>query len=92
MAKKYLFKLYLSGRTSTSEWQVKNLKKVLEDKIKDQYSLNIIYLTEAPELIERENVIATPTLIKELPPPPKRVIGEISYKEKLLTILDLSGQ
>jgi len=64
----------------------------LEDKIKDQYSLNIIYVTETPELIERENVIATPTLIKELPPPPKRLIGDISYKEKILAVLDLSGQ
>lgn len=91
MAKKYLFKLYLSGRTSSSERQVKNLKKVLEDKIKDQYSLNIIYFTESPELIMRENVIATPMLIKELPLPPKRVIGDISYKEKLLSALDLSA-
>lgn len=89
MTKKYLFKLYLSGRTPNSNMQIANLKKILEDNIKDKYSLEIIFISENPELAGQDDIICTPTLIKQLPSPPKRVVGNFTDKEKILVALDL---
>jgi circadian clock protein KaiB len=71
----FLFKIFLSGRTPGNWWLVENIKNILDDKIKNNYSLKIIYVDEDPEAAERENIICTPTIIRRLPSPPKRFIG-----------------
>ncbi len=90
MIKKYLFKLYLIERTSKSEQIIRNLKKSMKDELKDQFSLEVIYITENPELAKRAKVICTPTLIKEQPLPVRRIVGDLIDKEKVLTALDLA--
>ena len=93
MEKKYLFKLYLSWQKPSSGWLIRDLVQVFDEKIKDQYSLKVIDVTENPELAEQADIICTPTLVKELPPPSKRfVIGYFTDKKKLLSVLDLLGE
>jgi circadian clock protein KaiB len=89
MTKEFLFKLYLSSPTHSNERIVANLKNILADKCKDQYSLEIIYVTENPEPAMRVSVFSTPSLFKQLPPPPTIVIGDLTTKEKLLFAVDL---
>ncbi len=91
MTKQYLFKIYLIWRTPKNEKLISNLKNILEDKFKNQYMLEIIYINENPESAESAKVMCTPTLIKELPPPQRRIIGDFTDKEKVLTGLGLSG-
>jgi len=68
---------------------IDNLKKILDEEFKDQYKLKIIDVLKNPQLAENEKIIATPTLIKELPPPLRRLIGDLSEKEKVIMGLDL---
>ncbi len=89
MTKKYVFKLFLSGGTSRSEKLIEILNNLLKDELGDQHSLEIIYVTKNPELAAREKVICTPTLIKQLPPPPRRLIGHLIDEEEILAGLDL---
>lgn len=86
--KEYILKLYLSGRTSRNKQLIANLENFLED----QYSLEIVYVTEAPELAESAKVFCTPTLIKQLPKPDRRVVGDLTDKEKVLAGLSLPGR
>ncbi len=90
MTKKYLFKLYLSGRTPINRRMVKDLNSILDDKFKDQYSLEIIYVTEDSASAEGEKVFSTPTLIKQLPPPCIEVVGDLTDREKLLAAVNIS--
>ncbi len=91
MTKKYLFKIYLSGQTPKNEALISNLKNFLEHEFKDEYSLEIIYVSENTESTEHAKIICTPTLIKELPPPSRRVVGDLTDKEKVLAGLGLSA-
>ncbi len=92
MTKKYLFKIYLSERTPKNEELISNLKHFLKDKFKNQNFLDIIYIKENPELANSAKVICTPTLIKELPPPIRSVVGDLTDLEKVLAELGLSNQ
>ncbi len=84
MAVKYVLKLYVTGVTPRSQAALKNLKKILSEGYKGAYSLKVIDVVKQPELAEEDNILATPTLIKILPPPVARIIGDLSEKEKVL--------
>jgi circadian clock protein KaiB len=86
---KYVLKLYVTGLTPRSQDAVKNLKKILNDDYKGVYSLRVIDVVKHPNLAEDDKILATPTLIKILPPPVRRIIGDLSNKEKVLLGLDL---
>ena len=86
---KVLLKLYITGQTPRSKIAILNLRKVCEDELKGRYELSIIDILERPQLAEDERIIATPTLIKQLPPPFRRIIGDLSDKEKVLLGLDI---
>jgi circadian clock protein KaiB len=86
---KFVLKLYITGRTPRSEVAISNLRKLCEQDLSGQYEMIIIDVLERPQLAEDEKIIATPTLIKELPPPLRRIIGDLSDKEKVLLGLDL---
>ncbi len=92
MTEKYLFKLYLSGRTPDNEQHIANLKEILNNKFKEHYSLEIIYVIENPESAMHAGVFSTPTLITQLPPPVRIVVGDLTNKEKLLAAVNLSIQ
>ena len=87
---KFKLRLYITGTTPRSERAIANLEKICETDLKDLYDLQIIDVLENPQLAEDEKILATPTLIKDLPPPLKRIIGDLSNSEKVLLGLDLS--
>jgi circadian clock protein KaiB len=86
---KYVLKLYVTGATLRAQQAIKNIKKILEDDYKGAYALRVIDVVKNPQLAEEDKILATPTLIKILPPPVARIIGDLSNKEKVLLGLDL---
>lgn len=89
---KFLLKLYVTGTTPQSVKAISNLKNICEDRLKGLYELEIIDLYQQPHLAKGEQIIAAPTLIKKLPPPLRRVIGDMSNSEKVLVGLDLKDE
>ncbi len=87
---KFKLRLYITGKTPKSERAIANLKEICEKELKGLYVLQIIDVLESPQLAEDEKILATPTLIKDLPPPLKRIIGDLSDSDKVLLGLDLS--
>jgi circadian clock protein KaiB len=87
---KFKLRLYVTGKTPKSERAIANLKEICEKELEGLYELEIIDVLEQPQLAEDEKILATPTLIKDLPPPLKRIIGDLSNSEKVLLGLDLS--
>ncbi len=87
---KFKLRLYITGKTPKSERAIANLKEICERDLQGLYELEIIDVLEFPQLAENEKILATPTLIKDLPPPLKRIIGDLSNSEKVLLGLDLS--
>ena len=89
MPVKYVLKLYVTGTTPRSKVALKNIEKILSEDYKGVYSLNVIDVMKHPKLAEDDKILATPTLIKILPPPVARIIGDLSNREKVLLGLDL---
>lgn len=85
----YLLKLYITGKTPKSERAIANLQNICEHELESQYEMVIIDILERPQLAEDEKILATPTLIKVLPLPLRRVIGDLSDTDKVLIGLDL---
>ncbi len=86
--KKYLLKLYVTGKTPRAERVIENVRRIC-DGFCDQYELKIIDLLEQPQAAADEKILATPTLIKEEPLPVRRIIGDLSDSDKVLSALDL---
>jgi circadian clock protein KaiB len=92
---RYVLRLYVTGMTSRSARAVKNLQSVCDEYLKDRYDLEVIDIYQQPVLARGEQIIAAPTLIKKLPLPMRRIIGDMSNRERVLVGLDLlrsSGQ
>jgi circadian clock protein KaiB len=87
---KFLLKLYVAGSTPRSAAAIRNLQGICERELAEQYDLQIIDVLEHPELAEQDRVLATPTLIKQLPPPLRRVIGDLSDCDKVLLGLQVT--
>jgi circadian clock protein KaiB len=85
----YILKLYISGRTPRSARTIANLRRICDEALHGRYDLMIIDVLESPQLAEQERILATPTLIKALPLPLRRVIGDLSSAEKVLFGLDM---
>jgi circadian clock protein KaiB len=92
MSKKYLLKLFITGQTPRSESAISDLQRICKEEFQNEYELIVVDILERPQLAEDEKILATPTVIKELPPPIRRIIGDLSNKEKVLLGLDLVGQ
>ncbi len=86
----YTLKLYVAGLTPRSTRAISNIRKLCEEHLKGRYTLEVIDIYKNPSLAEGEQIIAAPTLLKQLPLPLKRFIGEMSDKEKILVGLDLA--
>lgn len=87
--KNYILKLYITGTTPNSERALANLHRLCEEELDERYEVVVIDVLENPQLAEDDRILATPTLIKSLPPPMRRVIGDLSDNEKVLLGLDL---
>jgi circadian clock protein KaiB len=86
---KYILRLYITGSTTRSVMAITNLKKICEEYLEGRYELEVIDLYQKPSLAIGDQIIAAPTLIKKLPLPFRRIIGDMSNKEKVLLGLDL---
>jgi circadian clock protein KaiB len=88
-AKRYVLRLYVTGLTPRSTRAVNNVRSLCEEHLKDRYELEIIDIYQQPTLTKGEQIVATPTLIKKLPLPLRRIIGDMSNTERVLLGLDL---
>lgn len=86
---KPLLQLYITGLTPRSERAIANLRRICDERLGGQYEMVIIDVLERPQLAEDERILVTPTLIKPLPLPPRRVIGDLSNMEQVISELDL---
>ena len=86
---KYILRLYITGSTSRSVLALTNLKRICDEYLSGRYILEVIDLYQMPALAKDEQIIAAPTLIKKLPLPFRRIIGDMSNAEKVLMGLDL---
>lgn len=86
---KYVLKLFVTGQTSRTRRAIDNLARICEERLRGQYEITVIDVLEDPQLAEDERIIATPTLIKMVPPPHRRIIGDLSDMDKVLMGLDL---
>jgi len=87
--KTWQLRLYVAGQTPKSIKAFANLKKICEEHLNGQYSIEVIDLLENPQLAKGDKIVAIPTLVRKLPPPLKQIIGDLSNTEKVLVGLDL---
>ena len=85
----FILKLYITGHTHRADQAIANMRKICEEELDANYELVVIDVLEQPQLAEDEKILATPTLIKTLPPPLRRVIGDLSDTEKVILGLNL---
>ena len=86
---KYLLRLYVAGLSPRSEKAIESVKGICERYLKNRYTLEVIDVYKSPKLARGEQIIAAPTLVKVLPEPLKRIVGDLSKEDKLLIGLDL---
>jgi circadian clock protein KaiB len=88
-AKTWELRLYVAGQTSRAVTALDNLKKLCEEHLAGCYRIEVIDLLKNPQLARGDQIIAVPTLVRKLPEPMKKIIGDLSDKERVLVGLDL---
>jgi circadian clock protein KaiB len=88
-ADRYVLRLYVTGMTARSARAVKNLRAICDEYLEGRYDLEVIDIYQQPVLAKGEQIIAAPTLIKKLPLPMRRIIGDMSNRDRVLLGLDL---
>lgn len=86
---RYVLRLYITGMTRRSMQAVANLKAVCEEYLIGRYDLEVIDIYQQPLLAKGDQIVATPTLIKKLPVPVRRMVGDLSQQERVLVGLDI---
>lgn len=86
---RYMLRLYVAGNTQRSANTILKLRKLCEEHLRGRYQLEVIDIYQQPEEAKRDDIIATPTLVKQLPLPMRRMIGDLSEVERVLVGLDL---
>ena len=86
---KYVLKLYITGMTRRSQEALRNIKKIMNENFGDNYELEVIDIYQQPTLARGDQIIAVPTLIKKLPTPLRRLIGDLSQEDRIILGLDL---
>ena len=89
---RYILRLYVTGQTPRSTRAVENLKRICEEYLEGRYDLEVIDLYQQPELARAQEIVVVPTLIKTLPEPVRKILGDLSDKERVLAGLDLQKQ
>jgi circadian clock protein KaiB len=87
----YNLRLYVAGQTPKSLAAITNLKKLCEAHLSGRYRIDIVDLMQDPSLAQRDQIVAIPTLIRQLPEPMRRIIGDLSNTERVLVGLDLDA-
>ena len=88
---KWHLKLYIAGKTGRSQTALRNLESICEEYLKGIYKLEVIDLIKHPKLAKGDQIFAIPTLIKKVPRPVRKIIGDLSDIEKVLVSLDLKS-
>jgi len=86
---KYILRLYVSGSSGRSLRAVSNLKKICEEHLPDDYDLEVIDIYKDPAAAREEQIVAAPTLVKKLPQPIRKFVGDLSNTQKILVGLDI---
>ena len=86
---RWLLRLYVAGKTPRCEAAEENLRKVCEEYLADRYNIEVVDLLENPTLAQGDQILAVPTLVRKLPMPVRRIIGDLSNTERVLVGLDL---
>jgi len=85
----YLIKLFVMGQLGRSQTAIQNLRRICEQALPGSYELEVIDVLEHPQRAEDDHILATPTVVKEVPQPSRRIIGDLSDMRKVLLGLDL---
>ncbi len=89
MRPEWILKLYVAGKTPKSIAAFANLKRICETHLKGQYQIEVVDLLENPALAKNDQIIAVPSLVRQLPPPVKKVIGDLANEDRVLVELEL---
>ena|SRR2546423_4391229 len=89
-ARKLQLRLYVAGQTPRSIAALANLKQVCEERVPGKYQIEVIDLLKKPQLARGDQILAVPTVVRSLPQPIRKIIGDLSNKEKLLIGLDIA--
>lgn len=89
LAETWQLRLYVAGETPRAAAALANLKRVCEEHLGGRYTIEVVDLLQNPRLAAGDQIVAIPTLVRRLPPPIKKIIGDLSNEERLLVGLDL---
>ena len=87
--KEWMLRLYTAGESARSVAALRNLESICEKHLAGRYQIEVINLMEHPQLARGDQIVALPTLVRRLPPPMKKIIGDLSDEERVLVGLDL---
>ena len=85
----FILRLYVAGHTAKALAAIANLKTICEEQLKGRYEIEVIDLLENPKLAREDQIVALPTLVRRLPPPLRKIIGDLSDTERVLIGLNL---
>ena len=88
-SKRWILRLYVAGKTARSTAALTNLERICEEHMAGRYRIEVIDLIKQPQLARGDQIFAVPTLVRQLPPPMKRIIGDLSNEEHVLVGLDI---
>jgi circadian clock protein KaiB len=86
---KWILRLYVAGNTARASSALRNLEAVCEEHLQGRYKIEVVDLLKQPQLARGDQIVALPTLVRRLPPPMKKIIGDLSNQERLLVGLNL---
>ena len=88
-AARWDLRLYVAGQTDGSMRAISNLARICKEHLEGRYSIEVIDLLERPQLAEGDQILAVPTLVRKLPAPIKKIIGDLSNEQRVLVGLDV---
>lgn len=88
-ADEWILRLYVAGQSPRSTAALRNLERICEEHLAGRYRIEVIDLLKQPQLARGDQIVAVPTLVRHLPPPMKKIIGDLSNEERVLVGLDL---
>jgi circadian clock protein KaiB len=89
---RYRLRLFVTGTTPRSARAIRNIRAICEENLPGRYDLEVVDIYQHPERIQTEQIVVTPTLVRERPLPPRRMIGDLSDTRRVLTGLDIVGR
>ena len=91
-SREFLLRLYIAGQSARSAAALSNLEAICEEHLAGRYQIEVIDLLKQPQLARGDQIIAVPTLVRRLPPPMKKIIGDLSSEDRVLVGLDLRNR